>query len=59
VVNGKPTLGGGGGKKSSEETLPTEREGVADDFRDPEKTPITATIGSGPNNFTFDIKPKK
>ena len=59
LVKGKPTLAGGGGKKSVEETVPSEREAVADDYRDPQKTPITATIGSGPNNFTFDIKAKK
>jgi hypothetical protein len=58
LVNGKPTLAGGGGKKSVEETVPSEREAVADDFRDPQKTPITATIGSGTNTFTFDIKKK-
>ncbi len=59
LVNGKPTLAGGGGKKSVEETVPSEREAVADEYRDPEKTPITATIGSGPNDFKFDIKAKK
>lgn len=59
VMNGKPMIAGGGGKKNPEETLPSEREGVADDYRDPQKTPITATIISSTNNFTFDIKAKK
>ena len=59
LVNGKPTLAGSGGKKSEKETTPSEKEAVADDFRDPQKTPITATISSGANNFTFDIKSKK
>ncbi|WP_435011191.1 hypothetical protein P12x_002491 [Tundrisphaera lichenicola] len=59
LVKGKPTLAGGGGKKNSEETVPSEREAVADDYRDPRKTPITASIGSGGNNFAFDIKSKK
>jgi hypothetical protein len=59
LVRGKPTLAGGGGKKSVEETVPSEREAVADDYRDPQKTPIIATIGSGTNNFTFDIKARK
>ena len=57
LVNGKPTLAGSGGKK--EEKVPTEREAVADDYRDPQKTPITASIGSGTNTFTFDVKAKK
>jgi hypothetical protein len=57
LVKGKPTLAGSGGKK--EEKVPTEREAVADDYRDPQKSPITATIGSGTNNFTFDIKARK
>ena len=57
LVRGKPTLSGSGGKKSERE--PTEKEAVADDYRDPEKTPVTATIGGGTNNFTFDIKAKK
>jgi hypothetical protein len=57
LVKGKPTLAGSGGKK--EERVPTEKEAVPDDYRDPQKTPITATIGSGTNNFTFDIKIKK
>ena len=57
LVKGKPTLAGSGGKK--EERVPTEKEAVPDDYRDPQKTPITATIGSGSNNFTFDIKAKK
>jgi hypothetical protein len=59
LVKGKPTLAGGGGKKSVEETVRSEKEAVADDYRDPEKTPVTATVGSGTNNFTFDIKAKK
>ena len=57
LVKGKPTLAGSGGKK--EEKVPTEKEAVPDDYRDPQKTPVTATIGSGTNNFTFDIKVKK
>jgi hypothetical protein len=57
LVKGKPTLAGSGGKK--EEKVPTEKEAVPDEYRDPQKTPITATIGSGTNNFTFDIKVKK
>jgi hypothetical protein len=59
LVNGKPTLAGGGGKKSVEETVPSEKEAVADDYLDPQKTPVTAKIGGGSNNFTFDIKAKK
>jgi hypothetical protein len=58
LVNGKPTLAGGGGKKNPEETVASEREAVADDFRDAEKTPVTATVTGGPNGFTFDIKKK-
>ena len=54
LVKGKPTLAGSGGKPEEKER--TEREAVADEYRDPEKTPITATIGSGTNSFTFDIK---
>ena len=57
LVKGKPTLAGSGGKK--EERVPTEKEAVPDDYRDPQKTPISATIGSGSNDFTFDIKVKK
>ena len=57
LVNGKPTLAGSGGKKW--EKVPSEKESVADEYRDPEKTPITASIGSGTNAFTFDIKAKK
>ena len=57
LVNGKPTLAGSGGKPG--EKVKTEKEAVPDDYRDPEKTPITATIGSGTNDFTFDIKVKK
>jgi hypothetical protein len=57
LVKGKPTLAGSGGKK--EEKQKTEKEAVPDDYRDPQKTPITATIGSGTNNFTFDINVKK
>ncbi len=59
LVKGKPTLAGGGGKKNPEETVKSEKEAVAEEYRDPEKTPITATIGSGTNNFTFDIKSMK
>ena len=57
LVKGKPTLAGSGGKKAEKD--PTEKEAVADDYCDPEKTPVTASIGSGTNNFTFDIKAKK
>jgi len=57
LENGKPTFGGSGGKQS--ERVPGEKEAVADDYRDPRKTPITAAIGRGSNNFTFDIKAKK
>jgi len=57
LVKGKPTLGGSGGKKS--ERFRGEKEAVADDYRDPEKTPVTASIGSGTNAFTFEIKSKK
>lgn len=57
LVKGKPTLAGSGGKKS--EMDKTEKEVVADEYRDREKTPVTATIGSGTNSFTFDIKAKK
>jgi hypothetical protein len=56
LVKGKPTLAGSGGKKA--ERVPTEKEAVPDDYRDAQKTPHTANIGSGPNNFTFDIKVK-
>jgi hypothetical protein len=57
LVKGKPTLAGSGGKKSEKD--PSEKEAVADDYVDPEKTPLTASIGSGTNNYTFDIKAKK
>jgi hypothetical protein len=57
LVKGKPTLAGSGGKKAEME--PTEKEAVADDYRDPERTPVAATIGRGTNTFTFDIKSKK
>jgi hypothetical protein len=57
LVKGKPTLAGSGGKKAEKD--PSEKEAVADDYRDPEKTPVTASIGSGTNNFTFDIKAQK
>ena len=57
LVKGKPTLAGSGGKES--EKAPSEKEAVATDYRDPENTPITAPIGSGTNNFTFDIKAQK
>lgn len=54
LVKGKPTLGGGGGKKS--EKLKGEKEGVADQYRDLGKTPVTATVSGGTRSFTFDIK---
>ena len=57
LVNGKPTLAGSGGKQA--EKAPSEKETVADDYRDPQTTPVTASIGSGTNNFTFGIKAKK
>ena len=57
LVNGKPTLAGSGGKAAEKE--PTEKEAVEDDYRDPQKTPITAKVSSGSNRFTFDIKAKK
>ncbi len=57
LVKGKPAATGSGGKK--EERVPGEKEGVADDYRDLQKTPVTATIGSGTNDFKFDIKAKK
>ncbi|MFM7316165.1 MAG: hypothetical protein ACKO85_02895 [Isosphaeraceae bacterium] len=57
LINGKPTLAGSGGK--AEEKVKTEREAVADEFRDPKTSPVTATIGSGTNEFTFEIKSKK
>jgi hypothetical protein len=57
LVNGKPTLAGSGGKAS--EKLPSEQETVADEYRDPKQTPITATVGGGTNNFAFEIKAKK
>jgi hypothetical protein len=57
LVRGKPTLAGSGGKAAEKEA--TEREAVADDFRNPQTTPVTATIKSGTNNFTFEIQAKK
>jgi hypothetical protein len=57
LVNGKPTLAGSGGKAAEKE--PTEKEAVEDDYRDPQKSPITAKVTSGPNVFSFDIKAKK
>jgi hypothetical protein len=54
LVKGKPTLAGSGGKK--DEKVATEREAVADDYRDPAKTPVTAKISSGSNDFKFEIK---
>jgi hypothetical protein len=57
LIKGKPTLAGSGGKL--EEKVKTEKEAVPDDYRDPQQTPVTATIGSGTNDFTFDIKIKK
>ena len=56
LIHGKPTLAGSGGKKA--EKVAGEEEAVADDYRDPQKTPVTATIGGGANHFTFDIKAK-
>jgi len=53
LVKGKPTLGGGG-KKS--EKFKGEKEGVADEYRDLGKTPVTATVSGGTRSFTFDIK---
>jgi len=57
VVKGKPVLGGGGGKKT--EKLKGEKEGVAADYRDLEKTPVDATVSSGNRSFTFDVKSAK
>jgi hypothetical protein len=57
LVKGKPTLAGSGGK--IEEKVKTEKEAVPDEYRDPQTTPVTATIGTGINNFTFDITIKK
>jgi hypothetical protein len=57
TVGGKVTLGGSGGKK--EEKLPTEKELMPEEYRDPEKTPFTAKVVSGENTFTFDLKLKK
>ncbi|WP_165228583.1 hypothetical protein [Aquisphaera insulae] len=57
LVKGKPTLAGSGGKAAEREK--TEKEAVPDDYRNPEKTPVTATIGRGANAFTFDIKTGK
>ena len=56
LVGGKPTLAGSGGKK--EELQPTEKEALPEDYRNPAKTPFSAKVGSGDNNFTFDIKTK-
>lgn len=56
IVQGKPTLAGSGGK--AEEKQKTEKEAVADEYRDREKTPVKATIGSGSNKFKFEIKSK-
>ena len=56
LVRGKPTLAGSGGKKEEKEK--TEKEAVPDEYRDPQNTPHSATIGSGTNDFTFDIKVK-
>ncbi|QEH37155.1 hypothetical protein OJF2_57420 [Aquisphaera giovannonii] len=56
-VKGKPTPAGSGGKAQEKEK--TETEAVAEEFRDPEKTKITATVGSGANEFTFDVKSGK
>ncbi len=57
LINGKPTLSGSGGKAA--EKVATEKEAVPAEYRDPKTTPATATVGSGPNTFTFDIKVKK
>ncbi len=56
LVNGRPTLGGSGGKKS--EKLAGEKEAVADVYRDPQSTPVTARVGRDSTTFTFEIKTK-
>ena len=56
-MKGKPTLAGSGGKKS--EKAPSEKEAVADDYRNTQKTPVTATVGGGTNDLKFDIKAAK
>lgn len=56
LVNGKPTLAGSGGKKQEKEK--TEKEAIPADYRDPQKTPHSATIGGGANDFAFEIKVK-
>jgi len=57
LLKGKPTLAGSGGKASEREA--TEKEAVADEYRDPQKTPVTASVGGGVNDFKFEIKSKK
>jgi hypothetical protein len=57
LVKGKPTLSGSGGKASEKDA--TEKEAVDDDYRNSQKTPVTATIKGGTNTFTFEIKAKK
>jgi len=57
IVKGQPTLAGSGGKEG--EKIASEKEGVADEFRDREKTPVTANIVKGKNEFKFEIKAKK
>lgn len=57
LVKGKPTLAGSGGKKAEKDA--TEKQGVADEYTDAKTTPVSATVGSGTNRFTFDIKAKK
>ena len=56
IVKGQPTLAGSGGKEG--EKIASEKEGVADEFRDREKTPVTANIVKGKNEFKFEIKAK-
>ena len=56
IVKGQPTLAGSGGKEG--EKIASEKEGVADEFRETATTPVTAKIGSGKNEFKFEIKPK-
>jgi hypothetical protein len=57
LVKGVPTLAGSGGKP--EEKIATEKQAVADEYRSIEKTPVSAKIGSGSNDFKFEIKSSK
>jgi len=57
LVKGKPTLSGSGG--NAEEKTATEREVVADEYRDLAKTPVVAKIGGSTNEFNFEVKAKK